>query len=515
MVEEKKHFLHCIELINKASKESIDVLRSEPMSNMNLIDRASKYLKDPNPLSTTMALMSLKYPLSIDREKAIACSLPRQYYLMNNRESEYTHYHGRILCKKEVIEWWINEAEEPGEDTIKVIDILMSQHRKEVSSYYNINWRNVRIQWGTPNLERRRVSTRIISINIDPSIKEQALMQELMPDYITPYKTVTESDLKEIRELSKLSIEGKMSLSTQIRILLNQMDPKRRVLPVLTGSSEITASLKHSLTHSNFVLINFETDEMRQRPISNRILESFGKNLQYEFVYRDVTQDKMLSILNTSTCMGKPVINYIRNPDIPETNYIKWMKVIAGQRINSESESHDLKTSPVPAKIRVRPVENTKGMRFLIYEERETVNFKYKDIRGSFVHDGPTILKRTTNFTTYGELVEGIIEIYVYCRWGMRGTTSRNYNAENEIRDIVYMQPYLPLNCTPVEINSLLHQKPPLGTCGALTLVSDSEYRPCPFENPEIDRNGNISSRVTNQTIHFPKFTDMPAPIPV
>nr|QPL15313.1 polymerase PB2 [Hymenopteran orthomyxo-related virus OKIAV175] len=512
---DKEHLMYCVRMINNSRDETIEAIRKEPTSNMRMIERASRCVKDPNPLSSTMSTMSMKYPLSVDREKLLKSGMPSNYYLVENQSIEDTHFHGRILCKKEAIEWWIGKSEEPKKDTLDVINILLKQHRKEVSSYYDIPWQSVHIQWGTPNLERRRVSTRTPLIQIDPSIRDQAIMQVLMPDFVTPYQRVTNNDLKEIRDLSNLTLTGKMSLSSQIRILINQMDPRRRVLPVLAGSSEITASLKHALTHSNFLILGHETEEMRGSPTVTKILDKFGKNAQYEMSHSYMSQEQMSEILRKTTCLGEPIINYLSRTDIQETNYIKWMKVIINIKINSESESNGLKTSPVPTKITVRPMENMSGTPFFLYEGYEVVNFKYYDIRGNFTHNGDIIINVTTNYTTFVELSNCLAEIAIYCRWGMRGTKSRSYNTmKQEIRDLVHQRPFAPVNCTANSLNALISLKHPIGTCGALRLVKSSEYRICSFENPMIDSKGNIVSKHTNQVIHFPKHRRYPDPIP-
>lgn len=88
--------------IIKAKKETIKVLRQNPLSDLKLIERFAKCLKDPNPLSTMMRLTNTKYPLTVDTQKAEAFKIPEEL-MAPKKIRDDLHYHGRSLCKKELI----------------------------------------------------------------------------------------------------------------------------------------------------------------------------------------------------------------------------------------------------------------------------------------------------------------------------------------------------------------------------------------------------------------------------
>lgn len=92
----KKIFLRNVRLINNAHDKTIDILRTQKMLNVKLIQRASRCVKDPNPLSSTMTSFSQKYPISLDHELARANKVPNEFFPVRDKD---THKHGRILCK--------------------------------------------------------------------------------------------------------------------------------------------------------------------------------------------------------------------------------------------------------------------------------------------------------------------------------------------------------------------------------------------------------------------------------
>lgn len=382
MEHDKTLLLNLCKMITNAGFRTIECLRTNTMSNLKLIDRSSRCVKDPNPLASTMSIISTKYPISVDKEIVIKSGVPNKYYYKNHSIQDDTHYHGRVLCKKEAVDWWITNSTIPDEDTIESISILTASTKKDVSLYNSINWSESRIQWGPPNLERRRISTKNPLAKVDPTIREQVIMQTLMPDHTLPHSRVTKDDLTSIKGLADLSLPSKMSLSAQLRILLNQLDPKKRMLPVIPGCSDIIGPIKHALVHNNFVLNNITSVELSNVDNTYLIIDKFGKNLQYKFTHSSLDQGGARKIIHESTLYGKSISSYLRDPDMPDTNYTKWLKVILGLAINSESESNNLRTSPAAAKIKIFRVENLSGTKFMIYEGTEIVNFRFIDMRG-------------------------------------------------------------------------------------------------------------------------------------
>lgn len=86
-----------------APKKTIEILRNTPLCDTKGVKRASRDVKHPNPLSSTMATMSQKYPITINKERAIRYKVPEELYL----KVEDNHIGGRLLCRKEAVDWWV------------------------------------------------------------------------------------------------------------------------------------------------------------------------------------------------------------------------------------------------------------------------------------------------------------------------------------------------------------------------------------------------------------------------
>lgn len=92
---------------------------------------------------------------------------------------------------------------------------------------------------------------------------------------------------------------------------------------------------------------------------------------------------------------------------------------------------------------------------------RETVSFRYRDMKGQFGHYGQAVVSISSNYTTPTDLNEcPHAEIPVYSRYDMQFTKSRNYqNVKTKIRDKVRRSSYLFIGCTRQTYLNIYHFK--------------------------------------------------------
>lgn len=166
--------------ILKCRPASINIMRTQPLCNIKLIERSTKSKKDPNPLSTTLSLMGQKYPISLDKHRAKQFGIPLDFFPPRASQGRAdTRDHSRILCKKEAIDWWVSRSPLPSQDAMKVINILFKQPRLEAQSFYNIEFKTVRL--GPVNVERKTIQTRNPLINAEKTTREQIIEQLFFP----------------------------------------------------------------------------------------------------------------------------------------------------------------------------------------------------------------------------------------------------------------------------------------------------------------------------------------------
>nr|APG77881.1 polymerase PB2 [Hubei earwig virus 1] len=504
--ERKEHLLRCIRKITKAHKGTIQLLRDSPMSGLKLIERSSKCVKDPNPLASTMSVISTKFPITVDVEKARASSLPG--YFIKPKDEKDMHNHGRVLCKKEAIEWWIERKSDIADKTKRTIDFMLLGGERNVRNYQNLNWRGASIKWGQPNIERRLCKTRDPILNIEPSQRNPALAQVLMPDFVLPSLTVKPEYIDEIKSyISTDQLQG-ICLSGQIRSVLTQMDPAYRYLPMLPQSKESDGPLKHALMHSNFSIIVNERIKSDSLKDYTPLFDNLARVCFYAFKEDDWKPSTLFEALGSISIRGVSIREYLDNETLRETMYIKWIKV--GLRMTVKAENIDGKfiTSPAPTTIKIFRSKNKSGVAFSVYKGNETVNFRFGHVRGSFTHDGQTLLKIISNYTDKKELVSLFMEIAYYIRWDVDETTGKNMNAiKREIRIKIKKNPHLFIRCESKQLLNIANKIFPY-ELGCLKLVEASEYISYEMENPYIETNGQIRCRGARK-IKLPKPTNI------
>lgn len=184
---DKKNLLRAARMIIGAHSDTIEIIRTKNLLNTKLIERSAKHTKDSNPLSSAMMCITNKFPIALDRNKAVRYRVPEQ--LLGLKDGKFiadTHMHGRILGKKEAIDWWVENSELPTDGQTEAINILYRQHRKEVNDFINMNWSQTRITFGEPVLARQMVETNIPFFKVDPKLKDSLVMQTFFPKYVTP-----------------------------------------------------------------------------------------------------------------------------------------------------------------------------------------------------------------------------------------------------------------------------------------------------------------------------------------
>lgn len=361
---EKTAFLYGIHKILKCSKEGIKIIQSQKMCNVRLIERSSRCVKDPNPLSSTMSAMTQKYPISVRRTQAKKYSLPYEFF--PPKPIDDVHRHDRVLCKKEAVDFWAGASPLPSEDETEAIDIIYKPFRDEVKMYYDINWDLTFVKYGPPNFERRIVNTRDPSVKVDRRIRDNLVGVSLFPDMMIPYERYG-SDLKQqVKELTQAKVITKMSLPHQIRVLLNAMDSRPRMLPVTPGLQEAEVAFKHAVLGSNLIVTNLNLPTEKLEPTSRMVMR-FCKALLYVSRERELTLDQIQDQLRVTRLVETSIRYYVESSEIRDTIEVKWAKACLGIPIGMENIRNGFHTSPLPATVAPAYRTNKSNFKYKIY----------------------------------------------------------------------------------------------------------------------------------------------------
>ena len=122
----KSRSLWACNVIKRAKAGALRILRESTISNVRPIERNSRSIKDPNPLMSTMTNINIKFLITFKVDKINTDLVPSDLYanISDNRRS------GRVLCKTDMIQWYINNVEENNEKVASVIKLFESSSKK-------------------------------------------------------------------------------------------------------------------------------------------------------------------------------------------------------------------------------------------------------------------------------------------------------------------------------------------------------------------------------------------------
>lgn len=351
------------------------------MNGLTIVERSSKCVKDPSPLTSTMVSLSRKFPLSIDREKALRYKVPENLmHKVEQKKTEDMHRHGRILCKKEVIDWWVDKSSLPSPSIIETINVLYKQQKEEVEEYFKINWFDSEIHFGNVVLNRENVATRVPIVNVSRDNRKAVVIQTLMPDLVVHYPMRLRHELVELKSLTNLSALAQISLSTQARLLLTSMDERRRWLPVPTGHLEKHVQMKHAFIQISSEVKPNKLPELGKSMQRDRHLKSLGQVL----IHVAKTKKPARHILKQAADSIQvhsitSLLDYLQQEKLEESTEVKWIKTLYNMRTGMDfTNKQGFTTSPLRSSVREVKKNLFRKARFptSFYIGRETINFK-------------------------------------------------------------------------------------------------------------------------------------------
>lgn len=102
--DEKQYFINLLKMINQSSSRTIEILRTNPVSNIKLINRSGKSLKDSNPLSKHNSSFNTKIPNINFKRKRRQAKDDKRFFNENENMIRNVHNTERILCRKEAVD---------------------------------------------------------------------------------------------------------------------------------------------------------------------------------------------------------------------------------------------------------------------------------------------------------------------------------------------------------------------------------------------------------------------------
>nr|QRW42567.1 MAG: polymerase PB2 [Astopletus virus] len=383
--EAKRILMALVQKVNKASVNTISILRTTPLCNLKTIQRRSKNLKDPNPLSSMMIATSNRYPLSVDTKKAAECKLPREF--LGGPDS---HQYGRTLCKIEALQWYSDHAPPPTDETKAAVDILFKAKRKEVRDHYAKDWEHSIIRYGAVLLVRKPVPTQEVVFEVPPGQRHDYLIAALMPDHYTNRGNLDPEILERLNEVKVLSIGAKLMLQSQLRILLNMFDPKVRFIPALDTASDNLNRVRYTVASGTHRVIVTDPTAGNGKEYSD-FLSQLGRACWYLCSHKE-SVTAVRNAVCTSRYRGRPIGSILAQEVESQSIYQRFLRAIMGQDLVETKMVHGFEFYGDGKNMKSVRAENRKKVAFYRYTGDEMVDisrgtFKARvHRRGSFVN---------------------------------------------------------------------------------------------------------------------------------
>uniref|UniRef100_A0AAT9JA19 Polymerase PB2 n=1 Tax=Cryptocercus meridianus orthomyxovirus 2 TaxID=3133493 RepID=A0AAT9JA19_9ORTO len=477
----KEVLLSLCKKIKEANRGSIDILRTQPVCNLKIVQRRAKNIKDPNPLSSMMSTISTKYPLSVDIERASKVGLPREFLYLKD-----AHQHGRVLCKLEAVDWYLNNSKAPTNDIKKAIDILFETKRNQVKFYYSFDWSRARISHGETYIQRSLINMQESSIKIPRNQKVEYIMACMMPQYILDYGQLNKDLLDDLKKIRDLNLLSKMTIQSQLRILMNTLDEKPRFVPCLVNASVEVNRIRHAFA-TNRYKIHVENISSRGRSSNKELLTKLGQSL-WLIIEKGESLPKIHSYVRDASHEGRSIISCIENEPNLEGMFINYLMVFMGKSIIASSTIGNFTFTPINGKTVTHRMKGKNGVFFNTYQGIEMIQFKGRYVRGIFKHDGDIIMGINMTKSDAMGVKDAIMAIAEYCKiWFAKAQGKTLRILKRNVREMYNKEPWKLINLDRISWRKVTRQE----NIGVLRFSEEVDQRQPPKVYGKISK-GNI-----------------------
>nr|UQS95348.1 MAG: PB2 [Byreldi virus] len=411
-------------------------MRNTPLCNLKTVQRRAKNIKDSNPLSSMQASFSLMYPISVDVVKAKNCGIPRQFL----SEAD-THNHGRRLCKIGAIEWYVDNAAATSESTDKAIDVLYRAKRKEVKEHYENPWSSSSVRFGTVKLIRQMVPTREVSFKVPSANRKAYLLATMMPDLTIDYGNLDPVILEELATLRDLNLDAKLAIQSQLRILMNMMDPKFRYMPCVDGWLPDMNRCRYVYASDHHMIV-MPPSHVQRRVDYTDFLINLGSAIHF-LLANGWKADRLKQDLLESTFRGVSMRVVLESEQETKHPYHKLCLAIAGIEIEDYKMIDDFSFVSVSGNVVNALRVNAGGCKMGYYVGEERVQIKNNEMMGLFRRSDDTLYGMSVTKCSTITLKRALVAIAVFLKKGfLRSKQQRMRNIIEECRSRYSQAPW-------------------------------------------------------------------------
>ncbi|ASA47421.1 PB2 [Aedes alboannulatus orthomyxo-like virus] len=366
---DKKSLLLLASKILNANQGTLDILKKTPICNLKTVQRNSKNIKDPAPLQSMIATISTKFPISVDAQKAKECKIPSIYLDRND-----SHQYGRRRCSLEAIGWYLDRLAIPDPGVAKAIELLFKTKREEVAEHYGVDWYRAIVRFGTVHLSRQLVYTQKVLFEVPMSQRTEYLMAAVMPSLTIQYSSLDSSIISELRSLASLRIDAMLKLQSQLRLLLDYMDPKPRYLPALPDYPMSVNKVRYVYASANH-LVQVPTTTARAQGNYHDFLQRLGEAVWHLLKGGEHYASIELA-LSSASFRGVNLQTIVDDEAESNNIYTKLLFAVMRRHITLEKKVRGFEFMQIRGEVIQEASKNLARVKFMRYFGSETIQVK-------------------------------------------------------------------------------------------------------------------------------------------
>nr|UQS95354.1 MAG: PB2 [Byreska virus] len=421
----KKELLMMIcQKINKSSPGARKILKETPICNLRQIAREAKNVKDPNPLQTMMNSISQKWPITVDKEKARKCGLPKEF--LGGKD---IHGFGRRLCKLDAIQWYVQNCGLPSDDVRESIRVLFKTKTEQVSEYYEWDWANGVVYFGDKMMVRAMVNMNKPLVELPQRQRNQYIIAAMFPEQMINWRCIDSGILEKMSDLKRLTIDAKLPIISQIRILSSFADPKPRMIPTCPSIAMSAQPIRHAFASHNHLIrvskILLTTEVDKDAP-----LEMLGKCISY-LINKRVGAHELFNNLANAT-VGNHKIKTLASASNKANIFIDLVRSMFEIPAPLVKEVMRANFYPQMGNVTSVMMQNLVGTKFYVYYGNEKINIQYEEGTACVQRNGNYLVSIKASPMSEKTVTGLIARLAMFMKWQFIRSKKRSIKQMSE-----------------------------------------------------------------------------------
>lgn len=275
-----------------------------------------------------------------------------------------------------------------------------------------------------------------------------------------------------------MELPDRISIAKQSNLLLAEMDPRERCIPIVAGAPSGTASYRHASSHTNVVMVGIKPPMESPATDWSGLLSNLIRATIYIRKHERIEPPEVVTMLADVKILGSSVPEILNVAALSDSNEIRWAKALYQIPTTFELTRGDLTTCPHPGKAMYKIHKNEGGVEKPVSFFKLTESFRYRNTRGMFSYIGGSLVSLHTNYSNTREFLQMLMEIAVHIGFKFVRTKGSDLTtADSKIREMVRLKPHELIGCKKTEMKGIKSaEEGILLDVGSVKISDNTEY---------------------------------------